>query len=215
MGTCTEAKRPRACTRGRHRRRYKCHHRSDVEGDAQRYRDGYAARMRSALPPPMLVRDDEWSRSKKGNGIRTAYALSMLQPCVPDLVQVWVKFHKDREELLRHSSVEPAFDSRGPYLTAHCDVMVGTLIMDTVEAAATMGLMQRFAFRLDSVNGGTDAACLLCHTSTCKFDLAAHELSPEDRKHRSPREAEAIRESGSKAEMKRQGKSRHRKPTNL
>lgn len=106
---------------------------------------------------------------------------------------------------MKHPLQEPAFDENGPYIRALCDVVVAALILDTPEAAATLGIMSRFGYRIDSHNGGTDAGCIICHTPTCKYDFAPHELTE---KESCPRVADAdnhIRMRGNKSELKREG----------
>lgn len=90
-------------------------------------------------------------------------------------------------------------------MKALCDVVVSALILDTPEAAATLGVMSRFGGRIDSKNSGSDAGCLICHAPTSKYDCAPQELTEDERCTRNLTEAQLLRETGSKAALKRQG----------
>lgn len=114
-------------------------------------------------------------------------------------------FHESRKPLLKHSQQRPVFDVRGPYVTAHCDVAVGAIVLDTPEAVHTLGAMQRFSFNPKSKNTVHDTGCILCHAPTAKYASTLEELTPEERHPRDPAEEQRLREEGKTTAMANRG----------
>lgn len=81
-------------------------------------------------------------------------------------------------------------------LQVTCDLAVGAVIVDTVEACVTYSAMCRFHCRGDSDASQTHAGCLLCHTPPYYYDWASTSLRPEHVRMRNVTETERIRTSG-------------------
>ena len=104
----------------------------------------------------------------------------------------------------QHEAVLMPYHTRAVYcphtgkgsLQVTCDLAVGAVIVDTVEACGTYGAMFRFHCRGDSDASQRHAGCLLCHTPPFYYDWASTSLRPEHVRMRNVTETERIRTNG-------------------